>query len=142
MIDRVGRDTLALLLRRLVTGRITNDEFEDALPGRSEDEAIWAVFRGGAWYLYGDLHEHRLVGEHELSSEQRREVAKWILFLKSNREYEWPRHRAWKSLLYWLANVLSVGLVAHIYRRWWRRNPYRQAWPFRTAEDLHCVVGS
>ncbi len=142
MVERDARDRLALLLRRLATGRITNDEFEDALPWGSEDAAIWAVFREGAWCLYDDLDEHRLVGKHRLSRENRREVAKWILFLKSDKEYEWPRHRAWKSLLYWPANVITLGLMARMCRRRWRTDPDRQAWPFRTAEDLQRVVGS
>lgn len=98
MIYRQRRDRIAELLRHFVVGRMTNVEFEERLdrvldlPGpawRWEDGVLWAI-RGMAWYLYDDLQTHYLRGARALDKESRREVARWIMFLRSNREYEWP----------------------------------------------------
>jgi hypothetical protein len=42
MIDRAARDQLSRNLRLLVAGRISNDKFEDSIPGTTEDTAIMA----------------------------------------------------------------------------------------------------
>ncbi len=52
MVDRASRHRLAELLRQLVAGRITNDEFEDRVPRDSPDPGIEAVLGDGAWFLY------------------------------------------------------------------------------------------
>jgi len=89
MIDRNARNKLAELIRSLVTGRITNDELEDALPA-STDDAVWEVFHNGAWCLYSDLKEYKLRGKDALLPEDKSVVARWVLFLKSDYEYKWP----------------------------------------------------
>lgn len=155
MIDRPSRDRLAELIRHLVAGRISNYEFEEALPLESRDPAVWEVFRNGAWCLYGDLEEHRLVDRKRLGREARREAARWIVFLKSEREYEWPasRHRlsGWLALAH-LAHLLTlkspVGLLVHLLVAWawarWRRRLWRRSgdpavWPFLRAGDLEAA---
>ena len=42
MVDRAARDQLALSLRRLVCGKISNDQFEDGIR-KTEDVAIAAI---------------------------------------------------------------------------------------------------
>ena len=54
MIDREARTKLAELIRHLVAGIITNDEFDDRRPN-STDLAIRDVFYWGAWHLYSDV---------------------------------------------------------------------------------------
>jgi hypothetical protein len=90
-VSRTDGKALALALRRLATGRITNYEFEDAIPFSTLDFGVKNVARQ-SWYLYSDLREYRLRGTHSLTREGRREVARWLLFLRTEREYEWqPR---------------------------------------------------
>ena len=114
MIDREARQRLARLLKQLVMGKITNDEFEDRLPGISRDKSIQAI-SGAAWYLYDDLHEHRLIDKQALSKVQRREIAKWILFLRSEREYTYgilKSGRFWaiiSMVIYVLLNLITYG---------------------------------
>jgi hypothetical protein len=91
MIDRVARDQLSRNLRRLVSGRISNDQFEADIPA-TEDAAIVAC-ADMAWLLYSDMKEHRLVGLNSIGPSERREVVRWILFLDSDFEYLWPKMR-------------------------------------------------
>lgn len=90
MIDRAARDQLSRNLRLLISGKISNDQFEDSTPETDEDAAIMA-FAGMAWLVYSDMKEHRLVGRHSIEPSARREVLRWILFLDSDFEYRWPR---------------------------------------------------
>ena len=64
MVDVEGRKLGALLLRRLASGRITNDEFDEAFPF-SDDAGLRAVSDFG-WSLYSDFDTYRLVGRHAL----------------------------------------------------------------------------
>jgi len=137
MVDRACRDQLARAIRRLAAGVITNDSFEDSstLCRRSRDAGVRSI-RHAAWFLYDDLSEHRLEGRHRLGKQQRRELARWILFLKSNLEYEWPTLTGWPWLLLLLPNLLTFGGVGRLVRRWHDQRGDAGAWPFVRALDL------
>lgn len=90
MVDPIQRRRYARLLRALATGRLTNDEYEDAVSETVDlrkDKAIREIY-GIARSLYSDMHEHRLKGPYALTHELRREVAKWLLFLYSDLEFK------------------------------------------------------
>jgi hypothetical protein len=92
MVDRLARDDLRLHVRRLVTGRMTNDEFDDVVYAPycdHEDRAVQEITYFG-WSLYGDLQTYRLKGRHAVDRDNRRAAARCILFLRSGLEYEWP----------------------------------------------------
>jgi hypothetical protein len=89
VIDRPAREHLALLLRRLADGRISNDDFDDNYAFKSPDSGVQAVAEEG-WALYGDYWTYRLRGHHALARPVLRRVAQSILFLHSDCEYEWP----------------------------------------------------
>ncbi|MDP3739935.1 MAG: hypothetical protein Q8R02_21290 [Hyphomonadaceae bacterium] len=91
MIDRHGRDRLALALRRYVIGRITNDDLEEVEVDWRDRGAV-AVKRR-SWHLYSDHRCYYRKGKDALPWEVRREVARWIVFLGSNQEYVWPEYR-------------------------------------------------
>ena len=42
-----------------------------------------------SWCLYNEMYNHKLVGQHKLSDEQIKEIARFILFLHSDLEYDW-----------------------------------------------------
>jgi hypothetical protein len=141
MVDRESRTKLGELIRHLAAGQITNDEFEDRLlPLGSADPAVWEVFSSGAWCLYSDLWEYRLTGKYRLPKEARREVARWILFLKTNLEYEWPRLGRFRSLLLLLGNLFSVGLIGVAYRKYFRRFGDWDVWPFLRRSDYDLAL--
>lgn len=102
-IDR--RKRLALHLRHLSTGRLSNDEFEErimeditygwlpeqyykAIECKTDDPVIRPILEF-SWCLYNDTYSHKLIGKHKLSNEEIKEIARLILFLHSDLEYEW-----------------------------------------------------
>lgn len=89
MIDRPARDRLALNLRRLVSGRISNDAFSEARPEASPDRAVRQIWEWGD-RLYDDMRAYRLTGKDRLPKKTRRSAAQAVLFLRSDRPYEWP----------------------------------------------------
>lgn len=138
MIDMTARTALAELLRHFVAGLVTNDEFEDRAPRRSPDAAVAAI-RGNAWYLYDDLREYRLAGIDKLPSGVRSAVARWVLFLGTDLEYEYPIHGKVASLAFDVASLCTLGLLGWVWRRGHRRN--KDLWPFFRQADLDSALG-
>lgn len=136
MICEQSRDRLALALRRYVAGRISNDDL-DSVAVDWRDRGAVAV-QQMAWRLYDDLQHHYAKGRHAITSEGKRMIARWIVFLHSDREYLWPDY----SLIQinnWPLDLLTFG--------WWerrksvRRKQFEHAgdftvWPFLKAPDL------
>ena len=105
MIDTERRKKLALHLRHLSVGLITNDDFEDRImddvtngwlpeqyhKAKEEklDDPIIKPMLELSWCLYNDTSRHKLIGRHKLNDEQLKDIARFILFLHSDFEYEW-----------------------------------------------------
>src|SRR5690554_6466485 len=105
MVDRERRKKLAFHLRHLAVGLISNDEFEDYVTDdvtfgwlpeqyyRSKeakfDDPIIRPMLELSWCLYSDLKEHKLTGNDRLTDEALKDIARYILFLHSDFEYEW-----------------------------------------------------
>ncbi len=140
MIDRAARDRFAELLRHLVSGQITNDQFEDPLPLKSEDAAVNAVFWNGAWLLYDDLKEYKLVGKYRLPKDTRRETARWILFLKSDLPYEWSRSLWLFRFPGYVVNLATLGVAGFIAARRLKRSGDVEVWPFRRRSDYEVAL--
>jgi len=135
VIDRDGRRTLAELLRHLVAGQVTNDEFEDRAPRRSGDFAI-AEIRLQAWYLYDDLREYRLTGKDRMSPEVRAHVARWIMFLRTDLEYGWPVEPRLLETLRAVGSVATFGLLGRLRARRYRLAGELDVWPFLSADEF------
>lgn len=90
-VDVDARKELAEALRHLVTGQITNDDFDDRYADfeHSSDPAIRSIAQFG-WSLYSDTHKYRLRGSLAPSNETKSVAARAILFLQTRLEYEWP----------------------------------------------------
>jgi hypothetical protein len=136
MIARTERTQLALQLRRLASGRISNDDFEDGTPRHSPDAAVQELFLFG-WSLYHDYSTYRLRGRQAPSREVLDIVARCVLFLDSDLEYEWPEHPP-RRALGWIVALLTLGWVD--IRRlgaWqqWRRTGDFEVWPFFRRTD-------
>ena len=142
MIDRAARTALSGNLRHLAAGLITNDEYEDRLPVPSADLAVWEIHLNGAWYLYDDLHRHKLVGRYKIAPETKTEIARWILFLRTDLEYEWPRLRGLSWLALFLANLITAGLVGIVVRRRMRRAGDPAVWPFLRQSDYEAALAA
>ena len=94
VVDENGRTDLADCLNRLVSGEMTNDEFDDAYYGRWHDstDAGVAEIAGFGYGLYSSdlLLPYRLKGVYRLSDERREVAERALLFLESRLEYGWP----------------------------------------------------
>src|SRR5262245_13862416 len=90
MIDRPARDEFAQALRRYAGRRISNDDLDDLVLRRSGDAGLNAV-KGAAWTLYSDLETHLAEGRYALTRTQKKDVARWILFLRSDTDYAYPQ---------------------------------------------------
>ncbi|UOK42218.1 MULTISPECIES: hypothetical protein [Flavobacterium] len=130
MIDKERRKKLAYHLRHLSIGLITNDEFENyilddvsfgwlpeqyyrAKEAKLDDPIIQPMLEL-SWCLYSSLKEYKLEGKNKLTNEQLKEIAKYILFLNSDNEYEWPYYdfinpQIKSSFREDIANLLSFG---------------------------------
>jgi hypothetical protein len=126
MVNREYRDRFAEVLRHLVSGVTSNDQFEDAgWHLGAKDPALWEIFHLAAWPLYDDMYEHKLQGRYALTLGAKKDLARCILFLKTDLEYEWPNRTGWKSLF-----------------RFCRKHPWetcggdRSVWPFFRRADF------
>lgn len=118
MINRPQRAKLSQDLRRLVTGRMTNDDFDDLYHDGyelSEDSGVRAVAGFGSGLYSSDvLWPYRLKGRHRVSEEARRAACRCVLFLRSDREYEWPTERSDPARRLLWAVSFNLGLPGSI----------------------------
>lgn len=106
------------------------------------DLAIWEIHLNGAWYLYDDLHRHRLAGRYKIAPEAKTEVARWILFLRTDLEYEWPRLQGLAWLALFITNLITLGLAGTVVRRRMKRAGDAEVWPFLRQSDYEAALTS
>jgi hypothetical protein len=165
MIDKERRRKLAFHLRQLSVGLTTNDDFENAitedvsdgwLPEQyyrskkakeeQEDQIIRPMLEL-CWGLYDDTKQHKLIGSHELPAESLKIIARCILFLLSDKEYEWPYFHFNNPLFKFslIDLILSILTLGHHYRdkkenqiisyyEWQKLGDYN-VWPFYRNSD-------
>jgi hypothetical protein len=110
MIDRSARDKAAELLRQFLAGTITNFELENSWPS-SADQVLREI-EDTIWCFYDDFEEHAMRGGWKLPKEQKAISARWVLFLHSDEEYQWPsiRFAGIRPLRSgWLARVIGLA---------------------------------
>lgn len=134
MIDRAARKLLAVKLRHLANGLITNDDFEEAVMSvKTDDKGYWLGVDLG-WTLYSDFYQHNLSGSRALSRSDRRIVCRYILFLYSDLEYEWseqPR-AGFVRLLSW---IVSFGQLSNNLDDEWKSQGDYEVYPFLRHSD-------
>ena len=120
MVNALQQRQLSVHLRQLVTGRATNDQFDEwyAEYEKSEDRAVREIAAFGyALYSSDLLWPCRLRGFHAVDQETRRATARCVLFLRSDREYEWPPRpnsvvsRCLKGAAFFLGMPLGITLL-------------------------------
>ncbi|NPU14781.1 hypothetical protein HL667_04735 [Bradyrhizobium sp. 83012] len=140
MICEQSRVRLALALRRYVAGRIDNDTLDEVEVDWRDRGAV--AVKQAAWTLYDDTKSHYAKGRHKISRRDRRNIAKWIVFLHSRNEYLWPEY-SFLQIVNWPMNILTFG--------WWERRKARRwqefeeagefaAWPFIAMSDLEAAT--
>jgi len=141
MIDREARGRMALLMRQLGSGLITNFQFEISLPPM-RDPAIAEIFHYGVRQLYSPSTEERLCGDLALTKDGRRNYARAILFLKGELPYEWPSWTGARATLISIASVCTLGYAGAAAHVLWKRSGDYSVWPFRRKEDFERALKS
>ncbi len=164
MIDKDRRKKLAFHLRHLSVGLISNDDFENNLmddvtngwlpeqyhranEAKFDDKIIEPMLML-CWGLYDDTRNHKLIGSDKLSEESLKIIARCILFLQTNLEYEWPYFDTRSPLAKFSLSelVLCILTLGQYYRE--KRNELEEAymefqklgnydiWPFFKETDF------
>ena len=126
------RRQYAELVRHFLSGRMINLKYELACDAilRDADAAIDHVYNE-LWKEYCDMREHRMGRRHGMTREGRRLAARWIMFLKSNRPYEYRYVKYSKGLI----ALLTLGLVRH-YEYSENTKGDRDYWPYYRKTDF------
>jgi len=142
MIDRLTRDCLAEGLRQFAAGRSWSEDFEQrcVLPSMKSQDPAAREIAWAAWCLYDDISDTRLIGRYRLSRENRRAIARWIMFLRSEMAYEWPTYPRWRALVLLPLDLLTLGTTARIRHRKWRRTGEFSVWPYRRWSDYRAAI--
>ena len=138
MVDPGSRDVGARVLRDLIDGRVTNDEFMSRFP-RCKDPALRAIL-DFVWKQFSDVRVHTLTGPDSPKAECRSALDRCYLFLKTDLEFEWPAPE--QSIAKGLLQIVSLG-------RFWRpsEEDYRShgdfaVWPFLRRSDFEKYAAS
>ena len=95
MVDEQARQELASNLDRLISGEMTNDDFDELCYERwhdSADAAVAEIATFGYGLYSSDLPwAYKLKNRHAPSDKIREKADRAILFLRTKREYQWPQ---------------------------------------------------
>ena len=136
MINIEGRKKLAQALRSLISGSITNLQFDDLDFGSKNDPAIDHIWLT-AWGTYDDFHEHPL----RLTEGQVSDFKRCIIFLHTDLEFEWADIRPWvfrffSGLSNFIMRIFGIrpeDPTAHL---------DMAVWPFGRKEDYERALNS
>ena len=82
---------------------------------------------------------YRLAGRDALDRRLRREVARWVLFLGTDLEYEWPVLPAPLRVAWFLLSFATLGLAGRIARKL-QESDDDGLWPFRRRSDFEAAL--
>lgn len=161
MIDKARRTALADRIHEYVIGLHTNYEFERLLheidrpvfaESQPDDDPVLSPMLERMWcfcFVHGDLDEYRLTGDYGISKKARHEVLRWVLFLRSGMEYEWPvfqltsqMHRD-AGIIHPLLSLFTFGAWGRIQHRNFNAKVKQfesagdhDVWPFKRRSDF------
>jgi hypothetical protein len=112
------RRAYAKLLRKWVTGNITNDRYEDEydeiVNKHGYDDAAHDMYTT-MWFTYNDTNEHVLSQAARKDPEFRRRIARWLVFLYGDmQQYTWPaklKPKFWRILFIGLLPMIVLGVM-------------------------------
>jgi hypothetical protein len=131
MVDSEARKIAAEITRRFVAGQISNFEFENQFP-TSKDPAMRAI-EDTLWCFYDDFEEHCIKGKWDVPDETKSIMLRWVMFLYSEEEYQWPNIR------FPGIRPIQFGLLGKIFNRHKAQHEFLSAgdiefWPFISSE--------
>lgn len=138
MVNLSDRKRAAELLQGIVSGVITNRQFERDYPAESNDPGVREIYEQ-VYLYYDDFREHSLDDLYSCDSVARSLLDRCVLFLATDLEYVWPpRIRAASGRLA-LLRILRMTKSA---RRLEEQEIHRRndigdwdAWPFLSNDS-------
>ena len=108
-MNRKDRNILAENFRHYLSRTITNFEFMDRIEPiyRTKDKGVRAI-ENEFWYCYDDLRKHKNLGKNKLTEEMENHIKRFILFLKSDNEYEWKDPK-FPNPIDWIMDLITFG---------------------------------
>lgn len=142
MVDRKARAEAAALVERFRDGDIGGNEFDVSFPDSGTDPALHAIHSALCYVFCGDYSDTRLTRDSVSASESDL-FDRTSLFLRTDREYEWPRDPWSRNPLATLQKLVTLGLKDTISRRDEEEmmgfgEP--AVWPFRNREELQAEL--
>ena len=152
-VDITKRKQLAIHLRHLSVGLLSNDDFESNLmddvtngwlpeqyyrakEAKSDDQIIQPLLEL-CWGLYDDTRNHKLTGRDKLPEESIKIIARCILFLQTDKVYEWPYFNNLNPLFkFSLAEIILSILSLGQYYRDKRKEKRKHLKNFKNLETL------
>lgn len=140
MVDRPARDELFEELRKAALGKLSAFDCENvALSFDCKDRGIAALCRTLREIV--DEDNRSLKPIFARATAMRRRLVRWLLFLKTNAEYEWPDERLPPGILDFYRPTLIDRLTGIKARTERRINAFKQAgdyeaWPFISKQSL------
>lgn len=140
MIDRPARDELYRALKKAALGKMSAFDCENvALSLDCKDRGIAALCRTLRKIV--DEDNRSLKPIFARTTVMRRRLARWLLFLKTNAEYEWPNERLPPGILDFYRPTLIdrlIGIKARTERRIgvFKQAGDYEAWPFISKQSL------
>jgi len=132
MVERCKRDKAATVIRDLIDGKITNEEFMRQFPRSGDDPALPAILTA-AWMQFSDRRIHRLTGRDTPTPDSRAVLERCWLFLATELEFQWPprKSRVGKGLL----QLIGFGGPFLASDQVYRSHGDFEVWPFLKTSD-------
>lgn len=140
MIDRSARDRAIACIRAFLAGKLTERELHGLYPKTSTDRAVTAIYGNGVNLLESGTGRALLADEKRQSQDVRRQAARWILFLKSDLEYEWPQWPPVHPILFATLAFFTLGHSSTVMRERYIRSGELGLWPFIRDADVESAV--
>lgn len=164
MVDREARRKYAELVRQFISGRMTNDEYEQKffdLRINKKDPAPLEIF-SEVRDICQDAFPDKLTQQWRLGTHERRRVSQFVLFLQSDIDYQWSK-KLWDGSVFLITAFCVLLLFALLpetpllirfsysaplivawqcYEQWQRKRKRlvnkgdKEAWPFFRQADL------
>ena len=127
-MNRNHRNILAENLRHYLSGTITNFEFMNRIEPiyPTNDKGVKAI-ENSFWYCYDDLRKHKNTGKDKLTAEAESHIKRFILFLKSDNEYEWKDPKL-SNPIKWILSLITFGIYPKKAEE--KEIGDEQVWPF------------
>lgn len=72
----------------------------------TDDKGVRAI-ESEFWFCYDDLRKHKNIGKDKLTIEAENHIKRFILFLKSDNEYEWKDPK-FSNPFKWILNLITI----------------------------------